>query len=105
MVLPALIVPALIASGTAVVTGFATYFAFKPSGKSSADTVDSKGEIQNNNTIEIELGKENNIQNNALMLLVAILTLIKIIEVVVYAVNAFKRSMKKKYAPQDAQNI
>lgn len=100
LVVPALVVPALIATGTAIVTGLATYFAFRPSEKSSSDTVDSKGEIQNNNTIEIELGKVNVNQNNMLVLLVGILTAIKIIEVIIYAINTWKKSLKKKYAPE-----
>lgn len=54
---PALVVLAFIASGTAFVTGVATYFAIKPSERSKSDTVDSKGKIQNNNTFEIELRK------------------------------------------------
>lgn len=85
-----------IAVGTAIVTGIVSYFAFKPNNEAShhADTTDSKGEIFNNVQLGVE---ENNSQNNLLVLLVAILVLIKIVELIIFSIKAYQRSIKKKY--------
>lgn len=90
MVVP--LVPLLAVAGTALVTGVASYFAFKP--RNNIEPVNSKGEIYNNVQLAVE---ENNNQNNTLVLLVAILVLIKIIELIIFSIRSIKRSIKKKY--------
>lgn len=94
MVLPALIVPAAIAVGSSVITGIASYFAFKSKESQSQDNTTTKGEIYNNVHLAVQ---ENNNQNNMLVSLVAILVLLKIVEVIIYTVNSYKRTLKRKY--------
>lgn len=90
-----MVVVALIAvAATALVTGVASYYAFKPR-DNSEPAVNSKGEIYNNVQLAVE---ENNNQNNTLVLLVAILVFIKIIELIIFSIRAYKRSIKKKYS-------
>lgn len=98
MVFPAaVLVPVLWSAGTAAVTGIASYFMFHNKNapvSESAPKIDTRGEIHNNVHLAV---KENNSQNETLVLLMSALVIIKIIEVVIYAINTVKNNMKKKY--------
>lgn len=94
MVLPALLIPIAAAGGASLITGIASYFAFRSSAKDNHDEITTKGEIYNNVELAVQ---ENNTQNNALVMLVGVLVLIKFIEVTMFCVNAYKRSIKRKY--------
>lgn len=101
MVIPlAVLIPVAASAGTALFTGIVTYFAFKPR-ENTEPAVNSKGEIYNNVQLAVE---ENNNQNNSLVLMVGILVLLKIIEVTIYAINSYKKSLKKKYNMQFTHN-
>lgn len=88
-------IPIAVGVGSSILTGIATFLAFKQKGSESVNSgnTDSKGEISNN----IQLALENNSQNNMLVLLVAILVLLKFIELIVFAYKAHRRSIKKGF--------
>lgn len=92
----AFFVPMLIASGSAVVTGIASYFVFRPSQQAGSDSnnTDAKGEIFNNVHLAV---KENNDQNSLLALLIASLVLLKLTELIIYAFKSYQRSLKRRY--------
>lgn len=96
MVLPALFIPIAAAGGATLLTGIASYFAFRPATRDNhdQDAITTKGQTYNNVELAVQ---ENNSQNSALVLLVGLLVLIKFIEVSIFFVNAYKRSIKKKY--------
>lgn len=89
--------PILWSTGTAIVTGIASYFYFKPDNShpvSHSDHTDSKGEIFNNVQLAVE---ENNNQNGLLVSLVSILVFFKVIEVMLCMCRAYQKSIKRKY--------
>lgn len=79
---------------SAIITGLATYFAVKQPSNVDESKLDSRGEIYNNVHLAVQ---ENNNQNNTLVLLLAILVLIKFIEIVIYCVNVLRRGIKRRY--------
>lgn len=94
MVVPLFVVPLIAGLGAgSVLTGAFAYY-FTRSGNSVHDKIDTKGEIYNNVHLAV---KENNNQNNTLVLLVAILVCFKFFELMVYIINIVKKRMKKKY--------
>lgn len=95
----ALLIPLVAAGGATLLTGIASYFAFRPATKDNhdQDAITAKGQIYNNVELAVQ---ENNNQNSALVLLVGILVAIKCIEVSIFCISAYKRSIKKKYRPQ-----
>lgn len=97
MVLPAFVVPVLLAGGGgSLVTGVITYFFARGSGTTEHEVnkTDSRGEIYNNVHLAV---KENNNQNNALVVLLTMLVVIKVIEVIIYTISTIKKNLKKKY--------
>lgn len=94
MVLPlAIVYPVAAAVGSSLVTAIGYYF--YSSKTSTADpVVHSQGQI--NNTVELSM-KENNNQNNTLVLMVGVLVFIRLIEVSIYAIKSYKRSLKRRY--------
>lgn len=87
----AFFLPLAIAGGSSLVTGIATYFAFRPS---AAPSTDSKGEIANNVQLAVE---ENGGSNNIVIFFIASILLLKFIEVIIFAVRSYQKSIKKRY--------
>lgn len=89
--------PAILWSGgSAIVTGVASYFYFRPNsgGTASGDHTDTKGEIYNNVHLAVQ---ENNQQNSLLLSLVAFLVVLRVIEFTIYSVKSYHRAIKKRY--------
>lgn len=94
-VIPAVAIPYVAAVGSAVITGIASYFTFGRKSSSNENAAPTTtGEINNNVQLAVE---ENNNQNNVLVILITFLLLIKLTEVIIYAINSYKRTMKKRY--------
>lgn len=101
MVLPVFVVPLIAGLGAgSVLTGAFAYWFTKPANYHEPK-IDTKGEIYNNVHLAV---KENNNQNNTLVLLVAILVCFKFFELIVYTINIVKKRMKKKYEAKFQQD-
>lgn len=105
MVFPAILIPVLASAGTALVTGLATYFAFRPAAiEPTVNT--SKGDIDNSVKVNIEEHHRMTANGvNVNVILVSIILIIKLIELTLYTIRACRRSLKKSYHRQQATAI
>lgn len=84
---------ALAAGVTAIVTGIVTYFAVSPSTSKSGNS-GATAEIRNDVKIEEKEVDPHSIITNVLL---TIITIIKLIELILYFVNRCRNTFKKKY--------
>lgn len=80
---------------TALVTGLGTYFMFRPSATSGNSG--ATAEIRNDVKIEENIGQGGEILSIFAVIILAIIALVKVIELTVYFVNRCKQSIKRKY--------
>lgn len=89
MVFP--VIYAVIAGVSTLVAGGVTYFAARSGGSSSSTDVHKSTEVQNN--ISVDVGQKHDYGNTLLLILVCL----RVCELLIFALNSFKKSLKKKY--------
>lgn len=93
-------IPVIIAIvGTALVSGGVTYWLSKPSNShATSGNANTTGEILNN--VHVEMGMRIDLSNILLMILISL----KLIEVMIYAFNSYRKALKKKFHKRQEAN-